>query len=80
MLADFFYAQMALQLEINFLQMRGRFRQMEIEAEERRRVIEENALEIERLRNEYDLKRGALIDLAPEDVREVPETKLIEGM
>lgn len=36
--------------------------------------------QMEILRDIADYRLGKLIDLPPEDVREIPETKLIEGM
>ena len=77
MLGDFFYAQMALQLELNLIRVLQDQQEAKAKTEESRRMIDENEKDMARLRNEYDIKRGKLIDLPPEAVRVVPETKFI---
>ncbi|VVE00266.1 hypothetical protein PIN31115_02067 [Pandoraea iniqua] len=75
----FIYDQLASQLEANLRRSEREIREIEQMAEASRQKIAENERELERLLREYEEKNGLIVDLNPEDVRVVDETKLIGG-
>lgn len=78
-MTEFIYAQLAAQLDAHLLRSEQQILEIKRQAEESRRKAEEQTREFERLRREYEEKQGLIVDLGPDDVSVIEETKLIGG-